>query len=138
MENDTIRSSGGNTLIDIWVKGKLRPICVTRAAIETFLGPDAPQAMSDEARCEFVRTHLPQVVAAAKDRLKDGEPEADTVIIDAGLLGGAGERRTPDRRTGERRKGIKLPPDKLRHGERRRGERRTSERRRTPKKSPSK
>lgn len=138
MENDTIRSSGGNTLIDIWVKGKLRPICVTRAAIETFLGLDASREMSDEARCEFVRTHLPQVVAAAKDRLREGEPEADTVIIDAGLLGGEGERRIPDRRTGERRKVVKLPAEQLRHGERRRGERRASERRRTPTKSPPK
>lgn len=138
MENDSIRASGGNTLIDIWVKGKLRPICVTRAAIETFLGPDASHGMSDEARCEFVRTHLPQVLAAAKDRVRNSEPGADTVIIDAGLLGGAGERRIPDRRTGERRKGAKLPADKLRHRERRRGERRASVRRRSPTKSPPK
>lgn len=125
-------------MIDIWVKGKLRAICVTRAAIETFLGADAPHEMSDEARCDFVRTHLPQVVAAAKDWLRNSEPGADTVVIDAGLLGGAGERLTPDRRVSERRKGVRLPADKLRHGERRRGERRASERRRPPGKIPPK
>jgi len=33
MDNDSIRSVGATTLVEIWIDGKLRSICVTRAAI---------------------------------------------------------------------------------------------------------
>ena len=134
MENDTIRASGANTLIDIWVGGKMRAICITQAAIETFLGPEASRAGSEDARAEFVRTHMSKVVAAAQARLREGEQTADTIVIDAGQLGGVGERRKSDRRKAERRK-VKVSPDKLPHGERRRSERRSTERRKSPKRS---
>jgi hypothetical protein len=133
MESDSIRPSGSNTLIDLWIEGKMRAICISRAAIETFVGLKAPETMSEDERCEFVRTHLPQVVAAAKNELRQ-DPTAETVILDAGQLGGAGERRKGERRKSERRK-LSRPVDSLPHGERRRGQRRTGERRQPPKRT---
>ena len=134
MENDTIRGSGGDTLIDIWVDGKLRAISISKAAIETFLGTEAVSGTTEESRCEFVRTHLSLVVSAAKARLREGDPTMETIQIEAGQLGGVGERRKSDRRKTDRRK-AKLNPEKLPHGERRRADRRTTERRKSPKKS---
>jgi len=136
MENDSIRASGSNTLVDIWIDGKLRAISVSPEAIGAFLGFDRATGMSDDDRCEFVRTHLPLVVTAAKTRLHEN-PAAQTVIIEVGQLprsdGRMGDRRKHNRRTEERRKsgGAK---DVLPHQDRRRGDRRTCERRRSPKK----
>src|SRR5438270_7390597 len=115
MENDSIRASGGDTLVDIWVEGKLRAICVTRDAIVTFVGAEDASATSEDARCEFVRTHLPQVVRAAKLKLRDGNAAADAVMLDANELGDSRDRRTRDRR----RSKLTQNADKLRHGERR-------------------
>lgn len=130
MENDSIRASGTDTLIDIWVEGKLRAISVTRAAIETFLGK-ASGAMSDDDRCDFVRTHLPQVVTAVKAKLRNGNPTADSVEIEAGQLGGVGDRRKGDRRKSDRRKASR-PAAELPQGERRRSQRRKDDRRKSP------
>jgi hypothetical protein len=127
MENDSIRASGGDTLIDLWIEGKLRAISITRAAIEAYLVPNVPAHMSDTDRCEFVRTHLPELTSAVKKRLVES-PAADAVIIDAAHFAAAGERRKGDRRKGERRK-VSRPPELLPHGERRRGDRRKSDRR---------
>jgi hypothetical protein len=124
MENDSIRASGSNTLVDIWVNGKLRAISVTRQAIEAFAGQNADSGMSDEERCEFVRTHLPLVVTAVKTQLREASDDLEAVTIDVGQLGG----RVADRRKGERRK-AKLPKDSLPGGERRRGNRRSTDRR---------
>jgi len=85
MENDTVRSMGESTLVDVWINGKMRSVCVSRGAIETFLKlpPDAAAKMSDAERREFVRTHLAIVVAAAKDQLAGtkagGEPDRPSV-----------------------------------------------------------
>ena len=127
MENDSIRPSGSSTLIDLWIAGKMRAISVTRAAIETSVGLKAPATMSEDERCEFVRTHLPQLVTAVKSRLRE-DPTADMLTIDAGQLGGEGDRRKGERRKSDRRK-VGRPGEPLPHGERRRGQRRTSERR---------
>jgi hypothetical protein len=135
MESDSIRASGNDTLIDIWVEGKLRAICVTREAIETYLGAKAPGEMSEDDRCEFVRKHLPQVVAAAQASLR-GNASAATVIIDAGQLSAGGDRRKGERRKTDRRKSSRSS-DELPHGERRRGQRRNGERRRSTKNSDS-
>ncbi|HEV2595338.1 MAG TPA: hypothetical protein VGU01_09090 [Sphingomicrobium sp.] len=129
MENDSIRASGSNTLVDIWVDGKLRAICVTKAAIETFLGSSATGEMSDESRCEFVRTHLPELASAVKAKLKTTNSAADSVTLEAGQLGGVGDRRKGERRRSDRRK-VKVPLESLPHGERRRGQRRGADRRR--------
>jgi hypothetical protein len=137
MENDSIRASGSDTLVDIWINGKLRAICVTREAIDTYLGFERAARMSDDDRCEFVRTHLPLVVTAVRAKLRDSNPAADAVRLDGEQLGGpgsgrAGDRRKVERRKAERRK-VSTPKEQLPHGERRRGERRKSGRR-TPKK----
>ena len=124
MENDSIRPSGSNTLIDIWVNGKLRAISVTSEAIDGFVGTKGSTSMSDEERCEFVRTHLPLVVTAVKTQLRAANQDMDAVTIDAGQLGG----RVADRRKGDRRK-VKLAKESLAHEERRRGQRRKSDRR---------
>ena len=141
MENDSIRGSGGNTLVDIWIDGKLRGICVSRAAIETFLGLPAGAALSEEDRCEFVRTHLALVVTAATDRLRETCATADTVYIDSGQLAGSGAARTAERRTNERRRGDRRkpePPGERPVGDRRQGDRRRGNRRKTDRRSPPK
>ena len=139
MENDSIRASGNDTLVDIWINGKLRAICVSREAIDAFVGLNRAIGMSDEDRCEFVRGHLPLVVTAVKARLAETGPAADRVVIDAGQLGGAQGAPGGDRRKGERRKADRRkqdrPKEDLPQGERRRGDRRKGERRRPPAKS---
>jgi hypothetical protein len=136
MEDDSIRTSGNQTLVEIWIDGKLRAISVSHEAIGAFLGFERAAGMSDADYCEFVRTHLPVIVAAAKVRLRE-DPTAQAVNLSAGHIpkpdGGGGDRRTGERRTEERRKagGVKresAQPD------RRRADRRTGERRRSPRK----
>src|SRR3954447_16704530 len=138
MENDSIRSSGSDTVVDIWIDGKIRAICVSQEAIGAFLGFDRASGLSDDDRCDFVRTHLPAVLAAAKNRLRETDPAADSILVDAGHLprsdGRPGERRTGDRRKGERRKSDQPKRGVL---ERRRTDRRQGERRtRAPKPKP--
>jgi hypothetical protein len=134
MENDSIRASGGNTLVDIWIEGKLRAISVTHDAIGAYLGFDRASGMSEDDRCEFVRTHLPLLITSAKAALIEGDPTADAVVIDLGQLpradGRAGDRRRVDRRKVERRKTARPKGDPA---DRRRSERRTGERRRPAK-----
>ena len=129
MENDSIRASGSTTLIDIWIEGKLRAITVTQGAIETYLGERAPKAMSENDRCEFVRTHLAQVVAAVHTRLR-GNAGTGSIVIDGPQLLTPGARSKGKRRMGDRRK-TEVSPENLPRGERRRGERRGGERRRS-------
>jgi hypothetical protein len=130
MENDSIRASGTDTLVDIWINGKLRAICVTKEAIDAVVGSSRATGMSDEDRCEFVRGRLPLVVTAAKTWLSETSPAADRVVIDVGQLGGT----APSSPGGDRRKGDR-PKEDLPQGERRRGDRRRNERRRSPGKS---
>jgi hypothetical protein len=128
MENDSVRSSGSSTLVDMWIDGKLRAISVSREAIEAFLHltPERAAGMTEAERSEFVRTHLTLVITAATTKLRNTGTDADAVAIDAGDLGGRvsprvepvdGERRTGDRRRGDRRKVNLGPPPS---GERRR------------------
>ena len=129
MENDSIRSSGSNTLVDIWVDGKVRAISVTKAAIETFLGSAGTSDMGEEGRCEFVRTHLRELATAVKLKLKASDCTADSITLEAGQLGGVGERRVGERRRTDRRK-VKLRSETLPQGDRRRSQRRGTDRRR--------
>ena len=140
MENDSVRSSGDLTLVEMWIDGKLRGISISRQAIDIFLklAPDGPTTLSDEDRREFVRTHLSLVATAAKDRLRDTRPDADEIMIEAGQLGTddggrIGDRRRGDRRKGDRRKADQ-PPGRI--GDRRQGDRRRSDRRKTTRRSP--
>jgi hypothetical protein len=135
MENDSIRASGTDTLVDIWIDGKVRGICITREAIGAYLDFERAGGMSDDDRCVFVKDNLSLVLKAAKARLRDQDPTANTIIIDAGHLarpdGKATDRRQKERRKTDRRKSavpLAGQPD------RRRAPRRRSERRsRTPK-----
>jgi hypothetical protein len=117
METDSIRTSGEYTHVDLWVDGKMRSISVSRDAIADFLRltPDKAAALTDEDRREFVRMHLDLVVEKAKDWLRDTDPGASAVAIDAdpgrGQPGAqAGDRRSGDRRKGDRRKANLGPP----------------------------
>ena len=131
MENDSIRSIGDDTLVDIWIEGRMRSLSISHEAIGAFLGFDKVAGMSDQDRCEFVRTHLPLIVSAAKQRLSKTDRNADEVVIDVGELprpdGRSGDRRKTDRRKGDRRK-ADVPRAGLperRKADRRAGERRT-------------
>lgn len=132
MENDSIRSSGTNTLVDIWVDGKVRAICVSQAAIGAYLGFEEAEKLSERDRCDFVRNHLPLLVTAVRKRLGDGDVAAESLIIDVGDLprpdGRSGDRRKTSRRKGERRTANRptgSQPDR-RKGDRRQRERRSS------------
>ena len=131
MENDSIRASGSNTLVDIWIEGKMRSLCVSQQAIGAFIGFDEAREMTDRDRCDFVRTNLALVVAAARTRLRDTDLTADDVILDVGQLprpdGASGERRKAERRKVDRRKSDRPRPGapERRRGNRRQGERRT-------------
>lgn len=124
METDSIRTSGENTVVDIWIDGKMRSVSVSGDAIAAFLRltPDKAATLGDEERREFVRMHLDLVVSTARDRLRDMDTGASAIVIDAGPGRGqagsqAGDRRGADRRKGDRRKGNLGPPAS---GERRR------------------
>src|SRR6476646_10679170 len=114
MENDSIRASGSNTLVDIWIEGKMRSLCVSQQAIGAFIGFDEASEMTDRDRCDFVRTNLALVVAAVRTRLRDTDVTADDVILDVGQLprpdGASGERRKAERRKADRRKSDRPRP----------------------------
>jgi hypothetical protein len=124
METDSIRTSGENTVVDIWIDGKMRSVSVSGDAIAAFLrlAPDKATALADEDRREFVRMHLDLVVNKARERLNGMDPGASAIMIDAGSGRGqaaaqAGDRRATDRRKSDRRKANLGPPAS---GERRR------------------
>jgi hypothetical protein len=107
MENDSVRTSGENTLVDVWIEGKMRSICVSRPAIAAFLQlpPERAAALADEDCREFVRTHLSLVANAAKDLLRSADPDTDTIIINGVFASADKGAQTGDRRQGERRRG---------------------------------
>jgi hypothetical protein len=130
MENDSIRATGTDTLVDIWIDGKIRAISVSQEAIGAFLGFEQATAMSERDRSEFVRAHLPLLVTAARAQLRES-PDADDISIGLGDLpradGKSGDRRNTQRRTDERRKSASpgRPPIERRRRDRRQSERRT-------------
>jgi hypothetical protein len=117
MESDSVRAMGDSTLVDLWIEGKFRAITVSRQAIETYLqlAPGDAASMSETDRREFVRQHLSLVVSAAT-ALLHSKPGAETIVIEAGQLGGGlprsatDQRPNNDRRKGERRKVNLGPP----------------------------
>lgn len=121
MESDSVRAMGDSTLVDLWIEGKFRAINISRQAIETHLqlAPEDAASMSETDRREFVRQHLGLVVSAATALLRS-KPGAETIVIEAGELGGrplgAAKERPPeqpkssDRRKGDRRKVNIGPP----------------------------
>ena len=135
LEGDTIRASGTNTMVDIWLVDRVRPICVTREAIAANIGFATAESMTDDDRCRFVRDNLALVVTAAKSVLQIQGPDCARIELDGqslaeGAGAGAGEdRRNANRRLTDRRR-SKGQADKLVGGERRKNSRRQSERRR--------
>lgn len=130
MENDSIRASGSDTLVDIWIDGKMRSVCISQEAIGAYLDFDRVVQMSDDERCDFVKNNMSLVLRTAKARLREIDPTTTAILIDAGHLprpdGKSTDRRRGDRRKGDRRK-VKLPLGN--QPERRRSDRRTGERR---------
>jgi hypothetical protein len=130
MENDSIRASGTDVLVDIWIDGKMRSICITQEAIGGYLDFENVARMTEDERCEFVKNNLSLVLKSAKGRLREDDPTAQTITIDVGHLprpdGKATDRRRGDRRKGDRRK-VARPLGA--QAERRRTDRRTGERR---------
>jgi hypothetical protein len=116
MENDSVRTTGETTVVDMWIDGKLRSVAVTRGAIETFLQLPSDRRLGEDERSEFVRTHLTVVHKAAVECLRSSNAATDTIRIEAGQLGtgrvtsSGADRRTGDRRKGERRKANLGPP----------------------------
>ena len=116
MENDSVRTMGSRTLVDLWIDGKSRAVTVTRHAIEAYLRlpPDRASILSEDDRREFVRTHLSLVAQAASEQVR-ADPQAETVTIDAFEAGAATrsptERRQTDRRKGDRRQRNVGPPE---------------------------
>lgn len=134
MEGDTIRTSGSDTLIDLWVEGRVRQIVVTREAIAATLGADMASNMDEAQRENFVRQRMKLVQAAARTAVAE-RPALERIVIRAAALvdpylGGGGERRRSDRRIGDRRR-IQGPISSLPAGERRRDARRKKQRRDT-------
>ena len=135
MENDTIRVSGGNTLVDVWIEGKMRAVCVSAGAIEAGLGipSGSVESMPERERSEFVRTHMAAILKAARKKLGTVGAAAETITIDAAELAPHAAEKGSDRRKTERRKGERRKADRpelIPFGlERRRGERRKSPRR---------
>jgi len=130
MDNDAVRTSGDQTLVDMWIDGKSRTVSISRAAIEAHLqlNPDRAAAMTDEDRREFVRGNLKLLATAASEIVQSGDRDATTVDIDVGQFTGnapaAPAQAATDRRQGDRRKGgdrrkVNLGPPPS--GERRRG-----------------
>lgn len=118
MESDSVRAMGDSTLVDLWIEGKFRAITISRQAIESYLqlSPGDAASMGETDRREFVRTHLGVVVSAATALLK-AKPGAESIVIEAGQLGGGrpqssppGQSRNNDRRKGDRRKVNLGPP----------------------------
>ena len=131
MENDSIRASGTDTLVDIWIDGKMRSICISQEAIGAYLDFDRVARMTEDERCEAIKNNLAVVLKAAKARLREGDPTMQSIALDAGHLprpdGKATDRRRGDRRKGDRRKGARplgAQPERRRI-DRRTGERRT-------------
>ena len=136
MENDSIRSVGSDTLVDIWIDDKMRSLLVSPEAIGAFLGFDKAAACPIETGANSSERTFLLIVVAAKQRLSETDRSAGEVVIDVGQLprsdGRSGDRRTTNRRKDDRRK-VSLSwsgqPER-RKGDRRAGERRT----RAPKK----
>jgi hypothetical protein len=132
VENDSIRSAGDLTLVDVWVDGKLRSISISRQAIAKLrqLPADQVEAQSDDDSREFVRTRLALIAGAAKERLRSLDPDAEMIAITADDVGAA-DQPFVERRKGERRKSNRRTPAQPggKIGDRRQGDRRKGDRR---------
>ena len=83
MQDGEVIADGENVLLQIDIDGKPRRVCVTREAIEDKLKlpPDHAATFSPEERCDFVRRHLPNVIAAVRRKFYVTNEDADVVLI---------------------------------------------------------
>jgi hypothetical protein len=136
VENDSIRTSGEFTLVEVWIDGKLRNISVGRDAIGAFLHlpPDKVAAISDDECREFVRKRSAFVVAAAREKLRDSDPNADTIALTAEQMRAHEKPGFVDRRKGDRRKTDRRKSSGSGGlmGDRRQADRRKGDRRKRP------
>jgi hypothetical protein len=129
MENDSIRSVGEFTLVELWIDGRLRNVAIGRDAVAAFLQlpPERAGELPDERCQEFVRTRMALVVTAAKAKLERGDGNPSSIVLMREHVGSKlVERRKGDRRRSERRKPG--GPSGL-IGDRRQGDRRRTDRR---------
>ena len=127
MENDLIRASGTNTLVDIWIEGKMRSLCVSQQAIGAHLGFNEAKGLSDRDRCEFVRANLALIVTAAQGRLREFRRRRPTMSssTSANCRGPTARRATAARPSVERLIGER--PNVLAPGQSRASARRSSQ-----------
>jgi hypothetical protein len=87
MNSDGVRSSGGDTLVNIEIEGMWRRVTLTPEAIDRYLllTTEAAAAMSPEQRCDFVRGNLAYVFAAAR-RVISRTADARRITIRSGEL----------------------------------------------------
>lgn len=87
MENDVVRTSGDNTLVDLWLEGRSRSVTVSKSAVEAFLRVTREDAasMTPLHRREFVRTHLGLISKAATTHLQTN-PTANMIVIGSGEI----------------------------------------------------
>lgn len=136
MEGDTIRASGSNTLVDLWLIDRVQPICITGEAIAANVGFARAATMNEEERCRFVRANLALVLEAATAVIRETGGTSKTggsIVVDGSALVN-GSAPGEDRRKGDRRKTGRRtaarPASGPTTGDRRRNERRVAERRR--------
>ena len=77
------RSNGELTHVDIHIDGKRRAVALSREVIEDRLGVES---LSADEQCEFVVSHLPEVVAAVRRKIGVTSETADVVVIRSGEL----------------------------------------------------
>jgi hypothetical protein len=82
-----LKSSGENTLVNIRLDGLWRRVSLSRGCIEDHLQlePAIALAMSEDERCEFVRSNLAYVFAAARRKIK-GREDAERIWLESGDL----------------------------------------------------
>ena len=87
MTNEEVKPHGDATLVSIELDGMWRRITITRDAIEEHLhlSPKVAAAMTEEERCEFVRSHMPYVFATVRRKIRRSET-ARHIIIRTGEL----------------------------------------------------
>ena len=85
MLSDEVRSSGGDTVLNIQINDSWCKVTVTQEALEHHLGTSHTKAadVSPEQRCQFVRDNMAFVFAGVRRKLRD-QPGAQRITLAAG------------------------------------------------------
>ena len=91
MENDVVRTSGEDAIVDLWLEGGFRAVTISGAAVKAYLNiaPEEAASVTEIERREFVRTHLGLISRAALNHIRK-EPAANRIVIGPGELGRTG------------------------------------------------